>query len=53
MPLSLDIIVPVVMSVALLWWIGRALNLRAMMMATIITLIVIILVVAAQRSGWV
>ena len=52
MPISLDILVPVLMSVALLWWIGRALNLRAMMISTIITLIVIILVVYAQRSGW-
>lgn len=49
--MSLDVVVPVLMSVALLWWIGRALNLRAMLIATIITLGVIILVVYAQRSG--
>lgn len=52
MPVSLDIFVPVLMSVALLWWIGRALNLHAMLIATIVTLGVIVLVVFAQRSGW-
>lgn len=52
MTLSLDIIVPVLMSVALLWWIGRALNARAMLIATAITLAVIVVVVAAQNAGW-
>jgi hypothetical protein len=46
-----EIVVPVVASVALLWWIGRALSPRAMLIATIGTLIVIVLVVYAQRGG--
>lgn len=48
---SLDIIVPVLMSVALLWWIGRALSLRAMLITTVVTLALIVLIVALQKSG--
>jgi hypothetical protein len=49
--MSLDIIVPVLMGVAMLWWIGRTLSLQAMLIATIVTLGVIVLVVYAQRQG--
>ncbi|MCX7307123.1 MAG: hypothetical protein NTZ72_03895 [Afipia sp.] len=49
--MNLDIIVPVLMSVALLWWIGRALSLRAMLVTTAVTLALIVAVIAFQNSG--
>lgn len=49
--MNLDIVVPVLMSVALLWWIGRALSLRAMLITTVVTLALIVLIVALQKSG--
>ncbi len=49
---SLEIIVPVMMSVALLWWIGRGMNGRAMLVATAVTLAVIVAVLLAQNAGW-
>ena len=49
--MNLDIIVPVLMSVALLWWIGRALSLRAMLITTVVTLALIVLIVAVQNPG--
>jgi len=39
---SLDILVPVLMCVALLWWFGRGMSLRAMMITTVVTLALII-----------
>ena len=50
--MTLDIIVPVLMSVALLWWIGRALSLRAMLITTVVTLALIVAILAVQNSGW-
>ena len=47
---SLDIIIPVLMSVALLWWISRGMNWRSMLVATAITLAVIVGVVLVQNS---
>ena len=47
---SLDIIVPVLMGVALLWWIGRGLSLRAMLITPIVTLALIVLLLAVQGS---
>jgi len=49
--MNLDIVVPVLMSVALLWWIGRALSLRAMLITTVVTLAFIVLIVAVQKPG--
>lgn len=49
--MNLDIVVPVLMSVALLWWIGRALSLRAMLITTVVTLALIVLIVAIQKPG--
>ncbi|MBI3700475.1 MAG: hypothetical protein HY242_08520 [Afipia sp.] len=43
---SLDILVPVLMCVALLWWIGRSLSLRAMLITTVVTLALIIVLLA-------
>lgn len=44
--LSLDILVPVLMCVALLWWFGRGLSLRAMLITTVVTLVLIAAVLA-------
>ena len=49
--LQLDIIVPVVMSCALLWWIGRGMSWTARLAVTAITLAVIICIVLFERSG--
>lgn len=51
--MSLEIIVPVLMGVALLWYIGRGLNLTAQLVAAAITLVLVVLIVAAERSGWI
>lgn len=48
----LDIIVPVLMGAALLWWIGRGMGSRAMLIATAVTLGVIVAVLAIQNAGW-
>lgn len=49
---SLDIIVPVLMGAALLWWIGRGMGSRAMLIATAVTLAVIVAVLLIQNAGW-
>jgi hypothetical protein len=47
--LQLDIIVPVVMSCALLWWIGRRLDWTTRLVVTVVTLAVIICVLLYER----
>jgi len=49
--MNLDIVVPVLMCAALLWWIGRSLSLRAMLITTVVTLAFIVLIVAVQKPG--
>jgi hypothetical protein len=50
--MSLEFAVPVLMCVALLWWIGRALSVRSMLIVTAITLAVVVGVVLVQNGGW-
>ena len=50
--MQLDIIVPVVMSCALLWWVSRGMSWTARLLVTAITLAVIIGVVLFERSGF-
>jgi hypothetical protein len=50
--LDLDIIVPVVMSCALLWWVSRGMSWTARLLATAITLAAIIGIVLFERSGF-
>ena len=52
MSTPLDIIVPVLMGAALLWWIGLGMGGRAMLMATAATLAVIVGVLLFQNAGW-
>jgi hypothetical protein len=51
-PLQLNIIVPVVMSCALLWWVSRGMTWATRLVVTAITLAVIIAVVLLERSGF-
>jgi hypothetical protein len=49
---ALELIVPVVMSCALLWWIGRGMGWTARLVVTAITLAVIVCIVLLERSGF-
>jgi hypothetical protein len=49
--LQLDIIVPVVMSCALLWWVSRGMSWTTRLVVTVITLAVIIGILLFERSG--
>lgn len=49
--MSLELVVPVLMCAALLWWIGRALSVRSMLIVTAITLAVVVGVVLVQNAG--
>ncbi len=49
--LQLDIIVPVVMSCALLWWVSRGMSWATRLVVTVISLAVIICIVLFERSG--
>ena len=46
----LDIVVPVLICCALLWWIGRSLSWTQRFAATAVTLAVILVVVWVERS---
>jgi hypothetical protein len=50
--LNLDIIVPVLMSCALLWWIGRGMSWTTRLAVTAVTLVVIIGILLVERSGF-
>jgi hypothetical protein len=50
--LPLDILVPVLMSCALLWWVSRGMNWTMRLAVTAITLVVIIAVLWFERSGF-
>jgi hypothetical protein len=49
--LQLDIIVPVVMSCALLWWVSRGMSWTTRLVVTVITLAVIIGILLIERSA--
>lgn len=46
-----DIIVPVLMYCALLWWIGRGFSWTARLATAAVTLVLIVVVLLAER-GW-
>jgi ABC-type amino acid transport system permease subunit len=50
--LQLDIIVPVVMSCALLWWVSRGMSWTTRLAVTAITLALIIGILLFERSGF-
>jgi hypothetical protein len=49
--LPLDIIVPVVMSCALLWWVSRGMSWTTRLVVTAVTLAVIVCILLFERSG--
>ena len=49
--MPLDILVPVLMSCALLWWVSRGMNWTMRLRVTAITLVVIIAVLWFERAG--
>ncbi len=49
--LQLDIIVPVVMSCALLWWVGRGMRWTMRLAVSAVTLAVIVCIVLFERAG--
>jgi hypothetical protein len=51
-PLQLHIIVPVVMSCAMLWWVSRRMSWTRLLAVTTVTLVVIICVLLFERSGF-
>jgi hypothetical protein len=50
--LPLDIIVPIVMSCALLWWVSRGMSWTTRLVVTIVTLAVIICILLFERLGF-
>ena len=51
-PLRLDIIVPVIMSCALLWWVSRGMNWTTRLAVAAVTLVIIFCVVWFEQSGF-
>ena len=49
--MRLDIIVPVIMSCALLWWVSRNMSWTTRLVVTVVTLVLIMCVVLFERSG--
>jgi hypothetical protein len=47
---SLDIIMPIVMSCALLWWVSRGMTWPTRLVVATITLVAIVAVLAIERS---
>ena len=47
-----DVVIPVVRSCALLWWISRGMSWTTRLVVTAVTLIVIVVVVLFERSGF-
>lgn len=48
--MHLEIIVPVLMSCALLWWIGRGMGWTTRLMVVSITLVLIVAIVMIERA---
>ncbi len=50
--MPLEIIVPVVMSCALLWWISRGMTWSRRLMVTAVTLVIILFIILIERAGF-
>lgn len=50
MSTPLDIIVPVLMGAALLWWIGRGMGWSTRLMVAAITLVVIVAILLVEKA---
>lgn len=51
--MPLEIVVPVLMGVALLWYIGRGIAGRQKLIAAAVALLLALLIVLAERGGWI
>jgi hypothetical protein len=49
---ALDIIVPVVMSCALLWWVSRGMTWNMRLTIAAVTLAIIVVIVTIERTGF-
>jgi hypothetical protein len=49
---SLDIIAPVVMCCALLWWVSRGMTWNTRLMIAAVTLVIIVCIVLLERGGF-
>ena len=49
--MQLDIIVPVVMSCALLWWVSRGMSWTTRLLVAVVTLVLILCIVFFERAG--
>jgi hypothetical protein len=50
--LQLDIIVPVIVSCALLWWVSRGMSWTTRLAVAVVTLAVIICILLFERTGY-
>jgi hypothetical protein len=50
--LQLDIIIPVIMSCALLWWVSRGMTWTTRLVVAVVTLMLIICILLFERSGY-
>ena len=49
--MQLDVIVPVLMGCALLWWVSRGMTWTARLAVTVVTLVLIVCVVLVERAS--
>ena len=49
---SLDIIAPIIMSCALLWWVSRGMTWSRRLAIAAITLVLIVVIVTIERTGF-
>lgn len=50
--MQLDIIIPVIMSCALLWWVSRGMTWTTRLVVAVVTLMLIICILLFERSGY-
>jgi hypothetical protein len=48
----LEIIVPVIMSCALLWWVSRGIAWSTRLGVAAVTLVIVIVIIAIERAGF-
>ena len=51
-PLRLDIIVPVLMSCALLWWVSHGMTWTTRLIVAVVTVVMIICILLFERSSF-
>jgi hypothetical protein len=49
---SLDIIAPIIMSCALLWWVSRGMTWSMRLAIAAVTLVLIVVIVTIERTGF-